>query len=86
MKPIICAALLLIDTLASAQAHDWITGLRNRAGILCCGSEDCVPIDPANVTPRSSGYYLQSHKETVAIQRSAAVARSFLLALLRPRL
>jgi hypothetical protein len=61
----ICTAALLIGTLATAQAHDWITGLRNRDGYLFCGSKDCTPIDPATVTPNSGGYYLQSFKETV---------------------
>jgi hypothetical protein len=77
----ICAAALLIGTVATAQAHDWITGLRNRDGFLCCGSKDCTPIDPARVTPTSGGYFLQSYKETVSVQRGAAIARSFLLAL-----
>jgi hypothetical protein len=58
-------AAVLIRMLATAQAHDWITGLCNRDAFLCCGSKDCTPIDPAKVTPRSGGYYLQSYKETV---------------------
>jgi hypothetical protein len=61
----ICAAAFLIGAVATAQAHDWITGLRNRDGFLCCGSKDCTPIDPAKVTPTSGGYFLQSYKETV---------------------
>src|SRR5262245_52104357 len=61
----IWAGALLIGTLVTAQAHDWITGLRNRHGIPCCGSGDCTPIDPGKVTAKHSGYYLQSYKETV---------------------
>jgi hypothetical protein len=62
---IIGAAVLLVGPLVTAQAHDWITGLRNNEGSLCCGSNDCTPIDPAKVTPKRSGYYLQFYNETV---------------------
>src|SRR5262245_44771963 len=61
----IAVATLLSGMLATAQAHDWITGLRNRDGILCCGSQDCIPIDSSKVTPNRGGYYLQSYKEMV---------------------
>jgi hypothetical protein len=61
----ICAAVLFIGMLTTAQAHDWISGLRNRNGFLCCGAKDCTPIDPAKVTPKTGGYFLQSSKETV---------------------
>jgi len=62
---ILGAAVLLVGTLATAQAHDWITGLRNHDGFLCCGNKDCTRIDPAKVTLKGGGYYLQSHNETV---------------------
>jgi hypothetical protein len=44
-------------------AHDIYSGLRNRAGHLCCNEQDCKPVQ-ATVLP-DGNYYLPATDETI---------------------
>jgi len=49
-------------------AHDIYSNLRDRAGNLCCGGQDCKPVE-AKVLPNGS-YYLPSTHEIIPADRA----------------
>ena len=57
----ISLALLCVSN--TVLAHDIYSGLRDRDGHLCCGGEDCKPVE-ATVLPNGS-YYLPRTGETI---------------------
>ena len=57
----ISLALLCVSN--TVLAHDIYSGLRDRDGHLCCGGEDCKPVE-AIALPNGS-YYLPSTGETI---------------------
>lgn len=40
---LVASALVLLST--SGFAHDWYDELRDASGTLCCGHQDCYPVD-----------------------------------------
>ena len=60
-------ALLCLST--SVLAHDIYSNLRDRDGNLCCGRQDCMPVE-ATVLP-DGGYYLPSSNETIPAEMAA---------------
>ena len=64
------AGVLVAATLSLAGAHgpaEWIQrgGYRNAVGELCCGDRDCFELASSDVSVTSSGYFVQSTRETV---------------------
>jgi len=52
------ATLVLLCVSSTVQAHDIYSNLRDRDGHLCCGGQDCKPVQVI-VLPNGS-YYLPS--------------------------
>ena len=68
MKELLAAiALLCLST--SVLAHDIYSNLRDRDGHLCCGGEDCKPVE-AIVLPNGS-YYLPTTNEIIPAEMAA---------------
>jgi hypothetical protein len=59
----LAAAIALLCLSSSVLAHDIYSTLRDRDGHLCCGGQDCKPVD-ALVLP-SGSYYLPETGETI---------------------
>jgi len=57
----ISLALLCVPN--TVPAHDIYSGLRDRDGHLCCGGQDCKPVE-AMVLPNGN-YYLPESDETI---------------------
>jgi hypothetical protein len=57
------ATIALLCVSNTVLAHDIYSTLRDRDGHLCCGGEDCKPVE-ATVLPNGS-YYLPSTGETI---------------------
>src|ERR1700730_5041987 len=57
------ATMALLCLSSTVLAHDIYSNLRDRDGHLCCGGEDCKPVE-AIVLPNGS-YYLPNTGETV---------------------
>ena len=57
------AAIALLCVSGSVLAHDIYSTLRDRDGSLCCGGQDCRPVQ-AVVLPNGS-YYLPASGETI---------------------
>jgi hypothetical protein len=57
------ATMALLCLSSTVLAHDIYSNLRDRDGHLCCGGEDCKPVE-AIVLPNGS-YYLPKTGETV---------------------
>ena len=59
----LAATIALLRLSSSVLAHDIYSTLRDRDGHLCCGGQDCKPVD-ALVLPNGS-YYLPETGETI---------------------
>ena len=59
----LAAIIALICVSSTVLAHDIYSGLRDRDGHLCCGGEDCKPVE-AIALPNGS-YYLPRTGETI---------------------
>ena len=57
------AAIALLCVSSTVLAHDIYSTLRDRDGSLCCGGQDCRPVQ-AVVLPNGS-YYLPASGETI---------------------
>jgi hypothetical protein len=57
------AAIALLCLSSTVLAHDIYSNLRDRNGNLCCGGQDCRPVEPI-VLPNGS-YYLPKTGETI---------------------
>ena len=57
------AALALLCVSSTVLAHDIYSNLRDRDGHLCCGGQDCKPVE-ATVLP-DGNYYLPESDETI---------------------
>jgi hypothetical protein len=55
------ATIALLCLSSTVLAHDIYSNLRDRDGHLCCGGEDCKPVE-AKVLPNGS-YYLPKTNE-----------------------
>jgi hypothetical protein len=67
MKALVAAiGLLCLST--SVLAHDIYSGLRDRDGDLCCGGQDCRPVQ-ATVLPNGN-YYLPATNEIIPADRA----------------
>jgi len=62
MKELV-AAIALFCASSTVQAHDIYTDLRDRDGHLCCGGQDCMPVE-ALALPNGS-YYLPKTNEII---------------------
>src|SRR6201984_2404424 len=63
MKKLV-ATIALLCASSTVLAHDIYSGLRDRDGHLCCGGEDCKPVE-AIALPNGS-YYLPRTGETIS--------------------
>lgn len=55
MRLLVTISLLLLVT--PAAAHSWYTGIHNPVTQnICCGGDDCAPLDDREVTPVPGGY------------------------------
>src|SRR6516162_9085405 len=57
------AAIALLCLSNTVLAHDIYSNLRDRDGHLCCGGQDCKPVE-ATVLPNGN-YYLPASGETI---------------------
>jgi hypothetical protein len=57
------AAIALLCLSSTVLAHDIYSDLRDRAGHLCCGGQDCKPVE-AKVLPNGN-YYLPATGEII---------------------
>ena len=57
------ATIALLCVSNSVPAHDIYSNLRDRDGHLCCGGQDCKPVE-ATVLPNGS-YYLPATNEVI---------------------
>jgi hypothetical protein len=57
------ATIALLCLSSTVLAHDIYSNLRDRAGKLCCGGQDCMPVE-AKVLPNGS-YYLPKTNEII---------------------
>ena len=57
------AAIVLLCLSTSVLAHDIYSNLRDRDGHLCCGGQDCMPVE-VTVLP-DGNYYLPRTEETI---------------------
>src|SRR5262245_7514504 len=62
MKELV-AAIALLCVSSTVLAHDIYSGLRDRDGHLCCGGQDCMPVE-ALALPNGS-YYLPASAEII---------------------
>src|SRR6266404_6213730 len=62
MKTLV-ATIILLCLSSTVLAHDIYIGLRDRDGHLCCGGQDCKPVE-ATVLPNGS-YYLPATGEII---------------------
>jgi hypothetical protein len=63
------ATIALLCLSSTVLAHDIYTGLRDREGHLCCGGEDCKPVE-AVALPNGS-YYLPGSDEIIPADMAA---------------
>jgi hypothetical protein len=68
MKALV-ATIALLCLSSSVLAHDIYSRLRDRNGNLCCGGEDCKPVE-ATVLPNGS-YYLPTTNEIIPADMAA---------------
>jgi len=57
------AAIALLCVSSTVLAHDIYSSLRDRDGHLCCGGQDCRPVD-ATALP-DGNYYLPENDEVI---------------------
>jgi hypothetical protein len=65
----LAAAIALLCLSTSVLAHDIYSDLRDRDGHLCCGGQDCKPVQ-ATVLPNGS-YYLPTTNEIIPADMAA---------------
>ena len=63
------AAIALLCVSSTVLAHDIYSNLRDRDGNLCCGGQDCEPVE-ATVLPDGS-YYVPATGETIPADMAA---------------
>jgi hypothetical protein len=63
------AAIALLCLSSTVLAHDIYSGLRDRDGHLCCGGQDCMPVE-ALALPNGS-YYLPKTNEIIPADMAA---------------
>jgi hypothetical protein len=63
------AVIALLCLSSAVLAHDIYTDLRDRNGHLCCGGQDCMPVQ-ATVLPNGS-YYLPQTNEIIPVDMAA---------------
>jgi hypothetical protein len=64
MKALVATiALLCVSNTVTVLAHDIYSNLRDRDGHLCCGGEDCKPVEAVGLPDGS--YYLPGSDETI---------------------
>jgi hypothetical protein len=63
------ATIALLCLSSAVLAHDIYSNLRDREGHLCCGGEDCKPVE-ALALPNGN-YYLPSTGETIPANMAA---------------
>ena len=63
------ATLVLLCLSSTVPAHDIYSTLRDRDGHLCCGGEDCRPVE-ATVLPNGD-YYLPATDEVIPADMTA---------------
>ena len=63
------ATIALLCVSSTVLAHDMYSGLRDRDGHLCCGGQDCKPVQ-ATVLPNGS-YYLPGTDEIIPAEMAA---------------
>ena len=68
MKKLV-ATIALLCVSNTVLAHDIYSGLRDWDGHLCCGGEDCKPVE-ATVLPNGN-YYLPRTGETIPAEMAA---------------
>ena len=68
MKKLV-ATIALLCLSSTVLAHDIYSGLRDREGHLCCGGQDCRPVE-AVALPDGS-YYLPGTGETIPANMAA---------------
>jgi hypothetical protein len=67
MKKLV-ATIVLLCMSSTVLAHDVYSNLRDREGNLCCGGQDCKPVQ-ATVLPNGS-YYLLAINEIIPADRA----------------
>src|SRR5262245_36664201 len=68
MKKLVATiALLCVST--TVLAHDIYTGLRDRDGHLCCGGQDCMPVEAIGLP--DGNYYLPRTDEIIPADMAA---------------
>ena len=60
----LAAAMALLCLSTTVLAHDIYTGLLGRDGQLCCGGEDCKPVEA--IVLSDGNYYLPESGETIS--------------------
>jgi hypothetical protein len=68
MKKLV-ATIVLLCVSSTVLAHDIYSTLRDRDGHLCCGGQDCKPVEPI-VLPNGN-YYLPRTGETIPADMAA---------------
>ena len=68
MKTLV-AAIAALCVSSAVLAHDIYSNLRDRAGNLCCGGQDCKPVE-ALVLP-DGNYYLPATSEIIPADMAA---------------
>ena len=68
----LAAAIALLCLSSSVLAHDIYTDLHDRDGNLCCGRQDCMPVE-ATVLPDGS-YFLPKTRTYLKIARRSRSA------------
>src|SRR5258708_24760240 len=63
------ATIALLCLSSTVLAHDIYSNLRDRDGHLCCGGQDCKPVQ-ATVLPNGN-YYLPASGETIPADMAA---------------
>jgi hypothetical protein len=63
------ATIALLFVSSTVLAHDIYTGLRDRDGHLCCGGEDCKPVEA--VALPNGNYYLPRTVEIIPADMAA---------------
>jgi len=59
----LAATIALLCVSNAVLAHDIYSDLRDRDGNLCCGGEDCKPVEA--ITLPDGSYYLPENDETI---------------------
>jgi len=60
----LAATIALLCVSNAVLAHDIYSDLRDRDGHLCCGGQDCKPVEA--ITLPNGSYYLPENDETIS--------------------